>query len=367
MRALRIAAAWLALAAGASGCWMRVAPDDPRLRYTGRVDRRDPAGPRFSNVLTAVAVRVESPAVRLHLRDVPYRRFDGQRENNRYELLIDGAPAGFLTAREPEWTHTVELPPGPHVVELVKRTEPEVGQGQLVSLELPFGGRVLAPPERPSRRLEIIGDSLTTGFGNVGAGPRCPFGATTEDAYRSYGALAARALQAELHVVAWGGRGVVRNYDLSAAGTLRELYPRTLPEEPWSRWDFSRWTPDAVVIYLGTNDFSHPDLDEDTFDRGYLELVTTVRRHYPDAHILCAYPSLSDDRPEGLKRWSRSRAAVDRVMAKLADAGVTRVKAFAFDRAAPDDGLGCLWHPSLPTHEAQAAQLRDLLAETLGW
>ncbi len=356
-----------ALALSASGCWLRVAPDDPRLRYTGRVDKSDPTGPRFSHTATAVAMKVDASAVRLHLREVPFPRPLGDAGPNQFELLIDGASRGVLTARRPEWRHTVELEPGEHVVELFKRTEAEIGRAQLVGLELPLGARLLPPPERPERRIEIIGDSLSVGFGNTGAGPECPFTANTEDGYRAYPLLAARALRAEVHLVAWSGRGVVRNYDLDSTDTIPQLYERTIPEDPATRWDFSRWTPHAVVIFAGSNDFGQPKLDIEAFEQGYAALVTEVRRRSPDAFILAAYPYVTDDWPKDERHGTRSREAVDRVLAKLAEGGLTRVKAFSFDRPAPEHGLGCLWHPSLKTHEAMAERLRAVLSDALGW
>jgi lysophospholipase L1-like esterase len=367
---MRIALVWISLSVAISGCsaWTRVAPDDPRLRYTGRVDRSDPAGPRFSNTGTAVAVRVESPALRVHLGDDhPFPRKDGKREPDQYELLIDGAPAGLLTAQQPDGWHTLELAPGAHVVELVKRTEPEVGRGQLLGLAVPWGGRLLEPPARPARRVELLGDSITAGFGNLGGGPTCPFSAATEDGYRSYAMLVARALGVELHVVAWSGRGVVRNYDLDSIDTLPQLYERTLPEDPASRWDFSRWTPDAVVLEVGTNDFGQPGLDLVAFEEGYFALVKRVRQRYPQASIFSIYPYVTDDWPVGERARTRSREAVDRVAKRLAEAGIARVTTVDFDRPEPQHGLGCLWHPSLPTHQAMADRLQAALAASLGW
>ncbi|HEY8206800.1 MAG TPA: SGNH/GDSL hydrolase family protein [Myxococcaceae bacterium] len=366
---MRIALAWISLGVLAAGCsaWTRVAPDDPRLRYTGRVDRSDPAGPRFSNMGTAVAARVDSPSLRLHLGDVPYPRTDGKRELDRYEVVIDGAPAGSITAREPDGWHTVELGPGAHVVELFKRTEPEVGRGQLLGLELPWGGRLLEPPPAPTRRIEILGDSLTAGFGNLGGGPNCPFSAATEDGYRSYATIAGRQLRAEVHFVAWSGRGVIRNYAMDSIDTLPQLYERTLPEDPKSRWDFSRWTPDAVVIEAGGNDFGQPGLDAGAYQQGYFELVQQVRQRYPRAYILCVPPGVTDDWPKGERAGTRSREAMDQVMKRLAEAGVTRVGTLTLDRAAPEHGIGCAWHPSIPTHQAMAERLRAALSEALGW
>src|SRR5262245_43583868 len=106
---MRLKSAWIAFAvalgASGSGCahWVRVAPEDPRLRYTGRMDLRDPAGPRFSHTGSAVAVRVESPALRIHLRNraLPWEGI-GALEPNHYEVVVDGAPSSVLVAEGPE-------------------------------------------------------------------------------------------------------------------------------------------------------------------------------------------------------------------------------------------------------------------------
>jgi lysophospholipase L1-like esterase len=359
-------AAWVCISSvvALSSCaWVRVSPDDPRIRYTGRVDRSG----RFSNTGVSVAVRVDSPEVRFQLRDVPFQSPDGRREPDQYELLLDGAPAGTLAAKDPEWSATVALGPGPHTVALYKRTEPEVGQGQLLAVEVPWGGQVLSPPEPPRRRIEFIGDSLTAGFGDLGAGPKCLFMSQREDGYRAYAALVGRALDAEVHIVAWSGHGIIRNYDLSTTDTIPEMFERALPEDPATRWDFSKWTPDAVVIIGGTNDFAQPSLDIKTFEDAYFALVTRVRQRYPGAFILAAYPHISDEWPVGARHGTLSREAMDRVMQRLTQAGVTRVKLFHIDKPAPQDGQGCLWHPSIPGQQTIANGVRAVVSEALGW
>ena len=49
------------------------------------------------------------------------------------------------------------------------------------------------------------------------------------------------------------------------------------------------------------------------------------------------------------------------------EAGITRVKLFRIARPAPQDGQGCLWHPSLPGQQTIALGVRDVVAEALGW
>src|SRR5262245_1058081 len=145
---MRITPFLTALTFAVAGCTggPDVPPEESR-RYTGRMDLADSAGPRFSLTGASVAVRVESPELYLHLGDVPRLR-EGLLEPNHYELLIDGFSAGDLTAEGPDWRHTVQLGSGPHVVELFKRTEPTVGTGQLLGLELPAEGRWLETPDR---------------------------------------------------------------------------------------------------------------------------------------------------------------------------------------------------------------------------
>ena len=93
------------------------------------------------------------------------------------------------------------LPAGEHLVELYRRTEANQGESQFLGFD--FGeGALLAPPPRAERRIELVGDSITAGYGNEGADMSCPFSPDTENHYLTYGALAARQLGAEASTVA---------------------------------------------------------------------------------------------------------------------------------------------------------------------
>jgi hypothetical protein len=364
---MRLQALCFALTLAASGCshWTRISPHDPRIRFTGRVERGDSSGPTFSNIGTSVALRVNAPVVRLHMGELP--REGGRYGLDHFELVIDGRPAGVVAASAPDWWQTVELEPGEHVVELYKRNEPNVGRAQFLGAEIPWWASLLPAPPHPARRIEIVGDSYSTGAGNLGPGPECPYDSATTDGYRIYGAIAGRDLGAEVHFIAWSGRGVARNYDLTRVATLPQLYERTIPEDPESRWDFARWTPQAVVLFIGNNDFNRPDPDVPAFEQGYFDFVMRIRGRYPDAYFFFAYPNISDEWEAGQRLGTRAREALDRVLERLRKAGVTRLKTFTLALPAPEHGLGCLWHPPLPTHLAWSQRLRELIAGTMGW
>jgi hypothetical protein len=137
-------------------------------------------------------------------------------------------------------------------------------------------------------------------------------------------------------------------------------YDRTLPDDSTSKWDFSRFVPDAVVVNLGTNDFSttdDPSMEE--FENGYRALLERIRTAYPDAYILCTNgPLLSGT------DLSTAMGYIDNVVAALADPKIS-----SFDIPAQDgsDGYGCDWHPSLARHEKMAAVVTAELMTKLGW
>ena len=110
--------------------------------------------------------------------------------------------------------------------------------------------------------LLFVGDSITCGYGNeISTMKPDAFHYTTQgsNANLAWGAVAARQLDAEYVAVAVSGRGVYRNYSGAAGDLLPVIYDKTLPDDATApAWDIARYTPDVVVVNLGTNDFSPP-------------------------------------------------------------------------------------------------------------
>ena len=66
----------------------------------------------------------------------------------------------------------------------------------------------MQPPEPRQRRLLFIGDSITAGYGVLCNDSDAPFAPETQSALHAYAAVAARALEADAHVIAYSGKGV---------------------------------------------------------------------------------------------------------------------------------------------------------------
>jgi lysophospholipase L1-like esterase len=321
------------------------------VRLVGRMDTTDARGPRFAWSGSGAIATFSGTTLAVTLDD------PGQ---NQFTVLIDGVPGPKLVAQAGTNTYPLgaDLAPGEHRVELYRRTEASFGATQLLGFDFGPGGTLLPTPPA-SRRIEIIGDSITCGYGNEGTSSACSFSADTENHYAAYGAIAARAVDAELISVAWSGKGVVYNYDTDVIDPMPALYGRTLPADPTSSWDFSL-IPDVVLINLGTNDFStEGDPTPELFEQEYVKLLERVRSNYPDAFILCTVGNLLNGAD-----LVAARAGIAAAVATFEAAGGTQIGVWEMN--VPNTNPGCDFHPSLVTHQAMAAVLETELRAILG-
>lgn len=112
---------------------------------------------------------------------------------------------------------------------------------QLYGFELDDGAIVLPAPVLSRRRMEIIGDSITCGYGNEGI-PPCSNSVAVENNYMSYGSVTARALDAVLFTEAWSGMGMVRNVGYPARlspNPFPTKYPYALGNSTLYPWNFT--------------------------------------------------------------------------------------------------------------------------------
>ncbi len=319
---------------------------EPGIRWVGRWDDADPAALRVGWSGGGFIARFDGTGLTVTMDDAA----------RYFTVVVDGMvqPRLATSSGMQDYVLAEGLPAGEHTVELYRRTEGSFGPSVVQAVTI--DGELLAPPP-VSRRMEVIGDSITAGYGNEGVSP-CSFSAETENHYLTYGAVAARTVGAELHAIAWSGKGMVYNYGDDVTNPMPEVYDRLLASET-AAWDFE-WQPDVVVINLGTNDFSTDnDPSQELFGGTYVAFLEHLRSVYPGAFLLVVAPSLF-----GAEATMVEGYLMD-VVAQRQAAGDADV-AFA-DINVEWIGSGCDGHPTVATHEGMAGRLVEELQTHLGW
>ncbi|WP_294251923.1 SGNH/GDSL hydrolase family protein [uncultured Sphingomonas sp.] len=172
-------------------------------------------------------------------------------------ILIDGVERAVLKKPGRVERRFDGLADGDHVIRVEKLTETQSGYSRMVGITT--NGMALSPIAR-ARRVEFIGDSHSVGYGDTSDSRTCTPEAVhdTTNTSLAFGPLVAKKWGADYRVIAFSGRGVVRNYAGGNPGeTLPVLYPRAIPGAPTPA-AADDWKPQLIVINLGTNDFSTP-------------------------------------------------------------------------------------------------------------
>ncbi len=332
-----------------------IRPDNPGIRYIGRFDTRDAAGPRAAWSNSAVEVHFRGAAANIKLKS-------GGRD--QYQVIVNGKPTTVLkpTSGTALYCLAANLPAGEHAVQLVKRTEAHTGVFQVLGVQLEQAAELL-PPNKVDRRVEVIGDSISCGYGNEAANQNQHYTPDTQNGYLTYGALAARCFGADFHCIAWSGRKLWPDY------TLPSIYDRILPDDEASHWDAAGKAPQVVLINLATNDFGKGVPDEKGWTGAYVAFIATIRKACPEAHIFLASGSMmSDSWPPNIKALSTLKGYLDKVAGELTQGGDKRIHRVDFDpQDGNRDGLGGDWHPNLKTHNLMAGKLVEAIAKELGW
>jgi lysophospholipase L1-like esterase len=337
--------------ATADGCAPAPGGGSATLHTVGRFDTSDPAGPKFAWPGSAIAATFTGTGITAQLSDSV--------GSNYFVLVVDGAaPTSFSTqAGTKTYTLASGLAQGQHTLWLTKRTESYDGIVQLLALT-PTAGALVPSPEPFARRIELIGDSITCGYGILGGACKNP-SVDEEDWTQTAGALVASELHAEATAIAYSGIGMYRSASGDTTNQMPTRFLLTLADVATSQWAFMTPAPDVVIIDLGTNDFAKGDPGT-AFQTAYTTfLQQELRAHYPNAYVLVTLsPMLS-----GTSR-SQAKTYLTNVVSAVTAAGDNRVVYFEYDVEA---STGCQSHPDVSTNQAMAMKIVPIIEQLTGW
>lgn len=271
--AAALVAVGLTVAPAANAATGDGSPSDSNIKYFGRWDKSSStyyaaswAGGYFRTGFTGTTVKLK--------------------QRNAIDLWasLDGKPY----VRYSNVKGTVNLTPnklssGNHTLSVSYRQVAGSYKGDAVfgGLVLDSGKKTIAPKTSP-KLIEFVGDSITAGA------------TTTNLALSDYAWVVGEQLGVEHTQIAQGGACLRQltaeqsTRGISCVG-LQQRFVKTSAADGSGNWNFSRYTANAVVINLGTNDKSH-GVTNAQFQSSYTDLIRTVRSKYPNAVIFAMGP-----------------------------------------------------------------------------
>lgn len=332
---------------------------DKHIQYTGRIDFTLPKAPVISWPHTSIALNFKGTSVAVTLDD-----HDGK---NFFNAFVDGdlSHPVIIQATQGERVYPIadHLKAGRHSLLITKRTEGEEGSTIFKNILLSDHATILDPPKRPKHRMEVFGDSITSGMGDESPDNDVDDRLKDKNSFMSYAAITARNLNAELHMTSQSGIGIMVSwFDFIMPQFYDQLNAVGNND---TQWDFSSWTPELVVINLFQNDSWLTDRDKKLVPlptdeqriQAYIDFVTTIRGKYPDAYIICALGSMDATR-EGSKWPGYITNAVERMRSEKHDEKLATI-------FFPFTGYG--QHPRVHHQQDNAARLTAFIKTKLNW
>ena len=325
--------------------------NNPNIQYFGRIDFSDPLKPRFWSPGVYLKARFKGTALDIVIND----EMSGNNHNYIEIAIDDKQPVRIkLTDKVNVIKAARGLQAGVHTIIICKDTESGIGYLKVVGIRC---GELLPLPPKPKRKIEYIGDSITSGTGMDVSVVPCDKGQWFDqhNAYMSYGARTSRTLNAQWQLTAVAGIGLTHsccNMDILMPEVLDKVYLRNNKMQ----WDFSRYQPDIVTICLGQNDGI---VDSVLFCSTYVTFIDNVRTHYPKADIIClTSPMANDTLTSVLKKY------LSGITAYMNNKGDKRVYKYFFSKRYHN---GCGGHPDLAEHEQIADELTACIKQIAHW
>lgn len=233
----------------------------------------------------------------------------------------------------------------------------------------------MQPTPAKDHLMEVIGDSITCGYGVDDEDAEHHFSTATEDTTRAYAYRTAKALDVDYSFVSASGYGIISGYTAEpevrnsaelippyyeSMGFSRDFFPDQLV--PHSvKWDFAAKQPELIVINLGTNDdsFCQENVDKQNEYRDkYIEFIKVIRRNNPNAQILCVLGLM------GARLYPVICKVVEMYQAETGD-----MKIDSFELPEQDGSIGYVadYHPLSSAHEKAAKALTQKIKELMNW
>ncbi|MDF2537841.1 MAG: acetylxylan esterase [Herbinix sp.] len=280
-------------------------------------------------------------------------------------IYVDGVliPNQTICLTKPQGTYVLaeNLPQGEHTLTLRKRNEAAYGGSATIGVTglSVTNGVFIAPPKASEKQIEVIGDSITSGFGNMITDGTGDYTSDTVEGTMTYAAFMGASFGAEMNIISRSGIGFIRN---ASCDSFVGIYEQTAGLTGGTgAWDFEKDPSDVVIINLGTNDngatVNGQPVTDDYIKTEAVSFIKQVRAKNPAAVIVWAYGIMGSGRVNSIK------AAIEELNA----AGDKNIYFFALDGIKGGEGIGTHGHPTITTNITRSFALTAFISEKMGW
>ena len=347
---------------------MRINPDNKKIRYSGRIDWTNPKEPIWVYPCTSVEFKFTGKYLKIFLRN------KNEYWQNYLGCVLDGVQLCYYLDNKKENEIEIRVPEnenGEHHVLFFKRQD-SCHEMHILGFEIEDGAKLLELPDAQTRKIEVYGDSVSAGEVSEAVdyrGKEDPeHNGEYSNSWYSYAWMTARRLNAQIHDIAQGGIALRDHtgwfYEPEAIGmetAWNKIHYNPLFGNA-TEWDFSKYTPQVVIVAIGQND-NHPDdyMKEDynserskQWREHYKAFIEGLKKQYPEAKIVCCTTLLCHD-----ESWDRS---IGEVVKELDHPDVTQC---LFTR----NGKGTPGHLRIPEAEEMSQELADYIEKlnVKGW
>ncbi|KAM9981140.1 hypothetical protein ACTFIY_003451 [Dictyostelium cf. discoideum] len=345
---------------------MMVLPSDLNIHYVGRIDKTQ-SNDYYSfswsgcQIIVNITGITEIKAILNSEKPNWFDVFINGQLNNVFNITLSAPQQQTITIANNLNSNDI------YQIKISKRTEAEFGQVNFYGFQIDDNNdenfKLFTYKPLTNRKFEFIGDSIATGYGDMGKAP-CAFTESTENVDVSFVSDITNQLLGEMSVIAWEGKGVVKNYGSPTPisnpndPTLPYLYPYILPlSDNSSFWNASQFIPDVLVINLGSNDYTDlPYPPNDYFQFKFIEFVKSIIINYnnqiPKIFFIC-----------GVMVNEHPCCTITEAVSNVFNA--TYIDMPNIQNSSDD--FGCYGHPTIIAHAHMASIAIPIIKQVMNW
>lgn len=308
----------------------------------------------FNNIAGFI-VKVKSTNFKVILKPT---RYGDERTTSFIQIVVDHDFKNIYKFEINKDLYEINVPldNNVHYIELYKQTEAIRSHIAVTEIE---ADNFLNMDYKYDHVIEVIGDSTTAGYGNLGKNPE-PYSTANSDGLQDFAFLAGKRFNAEVNFLTASGWGVYASIWTDPKQINVCQYKDKVCVLSDIDYDYKNTNPELIVMSLGTNDGTYLREDPNLtmvrtkeFIMHYTGLILYKLNQYPNAKIVMIYGTINE-----VEMYENVEKVYENVKKYTSNVYLLRCHG---------DNGGANGHPSMEAHYNVAKELEDWIKDVMKW